>query len=362
MTGPIVILEPEVQAAGATVHEIDPTTDPRWDGLLHRHPQASIFHTREWLEVLKRTYGYNPVAYTTSAPNGPLTNAIPFCRITGLLGKKRLVSLPFSDHCQPLAESVEQLQCLMLFLQKKRDLEKWNYVEIRPRNDIRPAGTDLSRSQSFSFHRLDLRPTADAIFNNLHKSCIQRKIRRAEKAGLVYKSGASERLLDQFNQLMLMTRRRQGVPIQPIEWFRNLVQSFGSNLTIRIALVNQQPVAGILTLRHKQTLFYKYGCSDRSFSRFGGMQMLLWRAILEAKAEGLLEFDLGRSDAENSGLVSFKDRWGARRTELTYFRYPYRQTQGSSQPGYNFLRKYVWSHAPDGVLTAAGRMLYKHMG
>jgi lipid II:glycine glycyltransferase (peptidoglycan interpeptide bridge formation enzyme) len=257
---------------------------------------------------------------------------------------------------------MDRLHWLMMFLQRKRDIEKWSYLEIRPRNDLGFMAMDLSKSQSFCFHKLDIRPSAEVIFSSLHKSCIQRKIRRAEKSGLVYKSGVSELLLNQFYQLMLMTRRRQGIPIQPIEWFRNLIDMFGAKLTIRVALIGQQPVSGILTLRHKQTLFYKYGCSDRSFSRFGGMQMLLWRAIQEAKADGASELDLGRSDADNSGLVAFKDRWGARRTALSYFRHPYRQSQSSTQPVNNFLSKYVWSHAPNGVLTAAGRMLYKHMG
>ena len=358
----IDILEPEVQAAGTTLHEIDPTTDPRWSPFLHRHPQASVFHTQEWLEALRQSYGYIPVAFTTSGPTEPLSNAIPFCRITGLFGKQRFVSLPFSDHCQPLADSTEQLQCLLLLLQKKRDIEKWSYLELRPKNDLVSAGSDLSKGQSFCFHKLDLRPSTDAIFDKLHKSCIQRKIRRAERVGLICKSGVSERLLDHFYQLMLITRRRHGIPIQPLDWFKNLIQGVGANLTIRVALINQQPVASILTLRHKQSLVYKYGCSDRAFSRFGGMQLLLWHAILDAKAEGLQEFDLGRSDLDNPGLVAFKDRWGARRTQLSYLRYPFGESQRRSHPERSHLSKYLWSHAPDGILTAAGRMLYKHMG
>jgi CelD/BcsL family acetyltransferase involved in cellulose biosynthesis len=358
----IDILEPALKATDATLYEVDPTKDARWETFLQRTPQASIFHSSGWLEALKLTYGYLPVAFTTSAPNEPLSNAIPFCRINGLFGRQRLVSLPFSDHCQPLADSAIQLQGLMLLLQQKRDADKWSYLELRPKNDIAAAETELSRSQLFAFHRLDLRPNPDEIFGKLHKSCVQRKIRRAEKVGLTYKSGVSDRLLHQFYELLLMTRRRHGIPVQPFDWFKNLIDTIGANLTIRVALINQQPVASILTLRHKQTLFYKYGCSDRAFSRFGGMQMLLWRAILEAKADGLLEFDLGRSDSGNPGLVAFKDRWGARRTQLSYFRYPIAESQRHSHPENSALSKYLWSHAPNGILTAAGRMLYKHMG
>jgi hypothetical protein len=48
-----------------SVYEIDPLLDPRWPEFLQRNPRASIFHTVGWLDALKRTYGYEPVAYTT---------------------------------------------------------------------------------------------------------------------------------------------------------------------------------------------------------------------------------------------------------------------------------------------------------
>ena len=47
---------------------------------LEKHPAASIFHTPGWLEALRRTYGYEPVAFTTSPPGHPLTNGSPFCQ------------------------------------------------------------------------------------------------------------------------------------------------------------------------------------------------------------------------------------------------------------------------------------------
>ena len=84
------------------VYKIDPLSDPRWPEFLQRHPDAAIFHTPEWIEALRRTYGYEPVVYTTSSPGSDLTNGIPFCRINSWLTGRRLVSLPFSDHCQQM--------------------------------------------------------------------------------------------------------------------------------------------------------------------------------------------------------------------------------------------------------------------
>src|SRR5580693_4016008 len=94
--------------------QIDPIHDPRWAELVRRHPSASIFHTPEWLGALRRTYGYEPVAITTAPPGEGLRDGLVFCRIRSWLTGARCVSLPFSDHCEPLADSPDALNHILL--------------------------------------------------------------------------------------------------------------------------------------------------------------------------------------------------------------------------------------------------------
>ena len=51
-------------------------------------------------------------------------------------------------------------------------------------------------------------------------------------------------------------------------------------------------MAAILTFRHKDTLVYKFGCSDARFNNLGGTQFLFWKAIQQANLAGLRVFDL----------------------------------------------------------------------
>jgi hypothetical protein len=345
-----------------TVYEIDPTRDERWDKFLETHPQASIFHTRGWLEALRQTYGYVPIAFTTSPPEGPIENGLPFCQISSWLSGRRLVSLPFSDHCTPLVEGAEQLTCLLTYLRNKLAHERWRYIEIRPTTSVAGCCTAFETSKTFYLHKLDLRPGLDEILQRFHKDCVQRKIQRAVRERLLYEEGRSESLLNRFYDLLLMTRRRHGLPAQPANWFRNLIACLGEKVKIRVASKNGYPIASIVTVRCKDVLIYKYGCSDHKLSKLGGTHLLLWKAIEEAKRNQLAEFDLGRSDRHNPGLVAFKERWGATRTELAYLRYPLVPSLRISSAGQDFLSRYVWSRAPNGVLAAAGRALYRHMG
>src|SRR5262245_33815346 len=90
-----------------------PLLDPRWSALTARHACASAFHSPAWLEALRQTYGYEPVVLTTAARGHDLTNGLVFCRIRSWLTGSRLVALPFSDHCEPLVDTPEQLDCIL---------------------------------------------------------------------------------------------------------------------------------------------------------------------------------------------------------------------------------------------------------
>jgi CelD/BcsL family acetyltransferase involved in cellulose biosynthesis len=351
----------------ASVYEIDPLRDPRWSALIERHPRSSVFHGTNWLRALRTTYDYEPVAITTCPPGAGLTNALVSCRIKSWLTGRRLVSLPFSDHCEPLADDAADLKMLFAALERQSRTEKLPYIEIRPLRPHECTTSMFCSTYTYCFHQLDLRPDCDALFKGFHKDSTQRKIRRAEREGLSYQDGRSEVLLDSFYHLFLLTRRHHQVPPQPRIWFRNLIACFGEALSIRLALKDGHPVAGILTLRHKDTLVYKYGCSDAKFNNLGGTHLLFWRSIQEAKKEGLRVFDLGRSDCENTGLITFKNRWGAAPSALTYSRYTAsRNSSGNFRlPGADWkvrIGKHLCAHLPDRLLCAAGSLFYKHIG
>src|SRR5436309_1253555 len=101
-----------------TISIIDPLRDPRWGELADRHPRASVFHTPGWLEALRRTYGYRPIVFSTSAPNQDLRNGLLFCQVESFLTGRRLVSLPFADHCDPLVDSPKDFEALLVSLQQ----------------------------------------------------------------------------------------------------------------------------------------------------------------------------------------------------------------------------------------------------
>jgi hypothetical protein len=288
---------------------------------------------------------------------------------------RRLVSLPFSDHCDPLVDAPDDLSEMIEFLRGEVEKGCCRSFELRPLSGVgRPfpvlserheptrAEGRVAEGGSYHLHTLNLARPAEQIFDGFHHSNTQRAIRRAQREGMSYEAGTSERLLSSFYGLLRLTRRRHGLPPQPLAWFRNLVTCLGNGLAIHVASKDGLPVAAILTLSFKKTMVYKYGGSDAARHPLGGMPFLFWRAIQEAQAKGIEDLDLGRSDLDQQGLVAFKDHLGATRSTLTYYTYPEKAKGAADDSPLARAAKRVVAYLPDAALDLTGRLLYKHLG
>jgi hypothetical protein len=351
---------------------VDPLADARWDQFVEQHSQASIFHTRGWIEALQRTYGYTPVVLTTSPPNAALRNGWLFCVVDSWLTGRRWVSLPFSDHCQPLFDTNSEHHEFAGAIESVLDENRIRYVETRPLESPEYASFDvppslLRSTSAYCFHHVDLTPDLNTLFRNCHKDSTQRKIHRAEREQLIYEEGWSPKLLDVFHGLQILTRRRHGLPPQPRKWFRNVMECVGDSAKIRIAYKGLKPIAAVLTLCHADTMVYKYGCSDAVHHNLGGMHLLLWRTITEARQNGLRRLDLGRSDLPNQGLITFKERWGSKRSTLFYSRFTlasaprdiYRHPWDDHKERRSGI---MFSRMPNAISRSLGVLLYRHLG
>src|ERR1700686_1924964 len=110
---------------------IDPIRDPRWAQLILQHPKASVFHTPAWLAALQQTYGYRPISLTSTVRGAELDDGIPVFEGKRWGGGRRLVSLPFSDHCQPLLQQQTNLAEYISFLSAEFRHSAWKYIELR---------------------------------------------------------------------------------------------------------------------------------------------------------------------------------------------------------------------------------------
>jgi len=93
----------------------------------------------------------------------------------------------------------------------------------------------------------------------------------------------------------------------------------------------------------------------------GGMPFLFWKLIEETKTAGSEKIDLGRTELNNDGLITFKDRLGASRKLLTYCRYTDKPARGGANLFESPKLRHVFRTCQKRS-RPGGRVLYRHIG
>jgi CelD/BcsL family acetyltransferase involved in cellulose biosynthesis len=328
--------------------------DPRWRKFVQAAPDALPFHQPAWAKLLADCYGYRAFALTVTNGAG-ITAGLPVVEAPTLLGRKRWVSLPFTDHCAPLTNAGEP--CLTRALDDARRGAGISQFEVR----APLTGRDTYVAGAGLLHQLDLAPDPTAVFRGF-KARVRRDVRTAERSGVAVRRGETAAdLTHTFYRLQLLTRRRQGLPIQPrrffeLLWQRVLEPGGGSVL---LASVGGETVAGAVFLHENGTMIYKYGASDPRGLSLHPNHALLWSAICWACQNGYKTFDFGRTDLGHKGLSQFKRGWGTREESLVYATVA-DEPLSRSAGHFGNVAKSVIQASPAWVCRGAGELLYRY--
>lgn len=345
---------------------IDPTTDSRWDEFVTSQEHGSIFHTSAWARVIREAYGYSPRYYVLEDDASEIRAAIPFYLVQSPLTGKRLVCLPFSDFCCPLAKQEADIALLVNWGKKEIEAGVASYLEIRGwQNRLSTAQLSLMSYEYHNLYVLDLEPDADKLNERFHDS-IRRGIRQAGKRGVVVRMTHAESDLDLFYKLHIATRKKLGVLPQPHAFFKALFRHVISPQLGFTGLAESEGkvIAGIVFLTYKDTVYYKFNASDENYLQKRPNHLVTWEAIRYACANNYKHFDFGRCSPDEEGLRTYKTRWGAKEINLPYYYYP--KVKGITAIAENSARykaMRLFSHMmPRFAFEAAGSLLYKHLG
>jgi hypothetical protein len=339
--------------------EVNPLLYPGWDSLLAAHAGSSFFHRTAWARVLHETYGHLPIYFCRFA-DGQLEELFPIMEVTSPWTGRRGVSLPFTDFCFPLHNAKQDRQPLYeLAMEHGRD-RKWRSLECRS-NAIKWPGA--SPSLAFYAHSIDLKPNQETLLKGF-SSAVRRGIRRAPKMGVRVEFNTCFDSIRTFYALHCLTRRRHGLPPQPLRFFKNiaryvLAQGHGFVATARW---EDRPVAAAVFFYHNQKVFYKFGASDYAFQRLRPNNILLWEAVKRCAGDGFETMHLGRTSLFNEGLRRFKLGFGAHEERIEYYKYDFLKQAFVTETDHSatcFRPLFGWMPLP--ALRLAGEILYPHL-
>jgi CelD/BcsL family acetyltransferase involved in cellulose biosynthesis len=334
-------------------------SDGRWREFVARHPAATPFHHPAWAALVARTYGFEAFALAQTDAHGRIVAGLPMIEVRPPVGPRRWVSLPFTDHCPPLALEdglgpplVEEL-CVASRQARVSRLEIHAELE----------GDGACASPVAVTHQLQLDPDPAVVHRSSLRPSVRKWVARAERDGVAVRREESRpALVDTFYGLHLHTRHRLGVPVQPRRYFELLWEEIvqpGIGFLL-LAYAGTTPIAGAVYLAWNGTVTYKYGASASEHWQLHPNHLLMWTAIRWACEHDYRMFDFGRSDLVSGGLRQFKSSWGAKETPLIY---TVVGGQAPQPPGVSRLRdamSTVVRRSPPWVCRAVGELLYRY--
>jgi lipid II:glycine glycyltransferase (peptidoglycan interpeptide bridge formation enzyme) len=327
----------------------------QWQAFVDGHPDSSIFHHRNWLELLREEYGFE-LHIPAVIESGQVRAAIPFLKTRSLRLKKKLISLPFADYLQILADDQSTLVKLC----------QWIGEEFRGHADSvvirgdQPIPGFESASQNVRHEVFTDLPLEQ--LESRFASAIRRNINKGRREQLEFQKRTDDRAMDEFYRLQVLTRKKLGVPVQSRSYFRRLNDKLIKPGLGFVGIVTRHnvPIAAGVMLGFNGRLTYKYAASEPSALEFRPNDWLVYNSIRIACEEGYRVFDFGISDKNQEGLRRFKSKWGAVETDITHS-YLLGQPKTNEQSSRALqLASAIIKRSPTFVCRAVGAALYKY--
>ncbi len=340
--------------------KVDPTRVREWNETLQQNGIRSVFLSAEWANVLAQSYRYRPV-YLTRLEGKALELLIPFMEVNSFFTARRGVSLPFSDSSDTVVNNGFRREEIVSALVKFGKEAGWNSFELR---EGKIFSDDQKPSSAYYSHTLDLTPRTELLFEQLSSST-RRNVRKAVREGITIKFLNSHEAVKIFYHLNCLTRKRHGLPPQPMRFFTNIFENLVKKDMGNVALAfhNGTPVAGAIFLTFGKDVFYKFGASDIQYQNLRPNDLVMWETIRHYSERGFQRLDLGRTEMSNEGLRRFKAGWGAAEATLYYYKYDLKKDAlVQSAPLVKGSHNYLFRILPVFLSKIVGTVLYRHFG
>lgn len=282
--------------------------------------------------------------------------------VTSWLTGNRAVSLPFSDHCEPIFKSFQHSDALLKEVIGCCEEKKMKYIEFRSPGTKYPI--DAQEFRTDLRHLLQLKGNEVELFNFFSENT-KRNIKKATKQKLSLKIKNDYSGIKIFYKMHCQTRKRHGLPPQPFVFFENIYKNIISKGTgdILFAMNDSSYIASAIYFKFGKKLLYKFGASITDNNELRGNFFVMWEAIKKYLSEGFEEFDFGRTELNHEGLQRFKRGWNTDEFFIYTSRYSVKGkiflTTSTKTDGIHNL---IFSHSPIFLLKLVGNSLYKHIG
>lgn len=338
----------------------NPLTDSLWQKLVKQH-SSDVFHSPEWVGVLARTYDFSPQALVVLDEAGQPRSGIAYCRIEDI-NAPRIVSLPFSDFCDPLVAYENDWNCLLDALLAEDCPIAFRCLH----NDIPLHHQKLALVNRAKWHSVDLQADIDMLWHGLHSSA-RRAIKKAKRDGVVVQIAQQKEVLRAFYEMHLGVRKyKYHLLAQPYCFFEHIWDHFieKERGVLMVAVYRDEIIGGVMFLEWQNKLYYKFNASNPAYISLRPNDLLVWAGIKYGQAKGYNYLDFGLSDWDQEGLLRYKRKFATEEKTISFLRYTPNGTQTLQAQQLRSLLPHLTAlftdeAVPDQVTERAGEILYR---
>jgi Acetyltransferase (GNAT) domain len=339
---------------------IDPLTFDGWDKAVLEFEQASFFHSSHWARLLTGAYQFKPM-YAAASENNRLAALIPVMEVRDIFGRKKGVSLPFSDFCLPLFREKAAFDKVFQFVVETGRANKWRSITIRGNA---PFADDIPKADSYYRHVLPLKKNENELYKNFRDST-QRNIKKAIKSDVSVTFESTRDAVQWFYRLNCFSRKTHGLPPQPHFFFNRFFTEIieKGHGEVALARYKGRVASASVFFYFGNIASYKYGASDAAMGATRANYLVMWEAIRRYNAKDFGLFCFGRTEKDHEGLLQFKNGWGAQQQTINNYAYDVKKAAFvRARLKTSGFHNTVFRHMPMPALKTTGFLLYKYMG
>jgi hypothetical protein len=232
-----------------------------------------------------------------------------------------------------------------------------NFIEFRygsPRPAVEAIGFQRSEPVLLSEMLLD---SEVQVWGRMEKDH-RKAIRKAENRGVEVREAGSLKDFEDFYQVYLKVFRAFGTPPYGANYFPTLWHYLHPSGAVRLLLahVDQRCVGGLLLFCWGRNLVSKFAACLPEAVPLRAYVALYWRAIQFGLKAGYRKLSWGTSSRNQTGLIEFKERWGAHTAPAVLYDLPVRGRIPSIEKYYGSegLSRWLWRRLPLSTTAVVG--------
>jgi len=314
----------------------------------------TFFHNPEWHDFLEKEFKWLKFEYYLYGSNrrdGKDEAILPFARFR-VLGKEKLVSLPFCEYGGPLPLRNE-ISFDEFFIDAISGFGKNIKIRFHPGlldYFIVPDPAPFISNMTTNWIK-DLITVDEKQLLASFRKTLRYEIRDARQKNILIKKCENAKELKQFYGLYFANLKRRKTVPYPFSIFEFLYHN--PNAEIILAALNGKIVGGNLFLNYGKFTHYFFSAFDYYYRDFGISYLLVWDKIKNLIGQDKI-LDLGASPKDSS-LDIFKRGWGG--TEYPILQLGIKRSEESLR--LSKLRN-IWSLLPDFVVKKLSPRLIKY--